>query len=74
MKVGFIGDRPHGPGMARRILDAGHDLAVYNRTRAKAEAAAATAGATSSIRSPTASRHASVVITMLTDDAALARR
>ena len=34
-----------GSAMARRLLDAGHDLTVWNRTRAKAEPLAG-AGAT----------------------------
>ena len=37
MKVGFIGLGRMGQGMARRVLDAGNDLIVYNRTAAKAE-------------------------------------
>ena len=32
MKVGFIGVGRMGGAMARRILDAGHELAVYNRS------------------------------------------
>ena len=35
MKVGFIGLGRMGQAMARRLLDAGHELAVYNRTTAK---------------------------------------
>ena len=30
MKVGFIGLGRMGGGMARRLLDAGHDLCVYD--------------------------------------------
>ncbi|MCZ6586723.1 MAG: NAD(P)-binding domain-containing protein, partial [Alphaproteobacteria bacterium] len=37
MKVGFIGMGRMGQGMARRVLDAGNDLVVYNRTPSKAE-------------------------------------
>ena len=37
MKVGFIGLGRMGQGMAGRLLDAGNDLAVYNRTPAKAK-------------------------------------
>ena len=33
MKVGFIGLGRMGKGMARRILDGGHDLAVYDVVR-----------------------------------------
>jgi 3-hydroxyisobutyrate dehydrogenase len=35
--IGWIGTGRMGFQLARRLLDAGHDLAVYNRTRAKAE-------------------------------------
>ena len=40
MKVGFIGVGRMGQAMARRICGAGHDVAVYNRTREKAKALA----------------------------------
>jgi 3-hydroxyisobutyrate dehydrogenase len=35
--IGWIGTGRMGFQLARRLLDAGHELAVYNRTRAKAE-------------------------------------
>ena len=35
--VGWIGAGRMGHQLARRLLDAGYDVAVYNRTRAKAE-------------------------------------
>lgn len=70
MKVGFIGMGRMGQGMARRVLDAGNDLVVYNRTPSKAEDLRA-AGATvvDSIAAVTQDRDA--VITMVTDDAAI---
>src|SRR5436305_14929601 len=37
MKVGFIGLGNMGAGMAANLLKAGHEVTVYNRTRAKAE-------------------------------------
>jgi 3-hydroxyisobutyrate dehydrogenase-like beta-hydroxyacid dehydrogenase len=37
MNVGFIGLGKMGDGMARNLLRAGHTLAMYNRSRAKAE-------------------------------------
>ncbi len=37
MKVGFIGLGRMGAGMATRLIEAGHEVTVYNRTRAKAE-------------------------------------
>jgi 3-hydroxyisobutyrate dehydrogenase-like beta-hydroxyacid dehydrogenase len=38
MKVGFIGLGHMGAGMAANLLKAGHEVTVYNRTRAKTEA------------------------------------
>jgi len=38
MKVGFIGLGGMGSGMAMNLLKGGHDVTVYNRTSAKAEA------------------------------------
>jgi 3-hydroxyisobutyrate dehydrogenase-like beta-hydroxyacid dehydrogenase len=71
MKVGFIGVGGMGSGMARRILDAGHDIAIYNRTKAKArplgEAGARIADSIADL-----TQHADIVITMLAHDAALA--
>ncbi len=40
-RVGWIGVGRMGHMLADRLLDAGHDLTVYNRTRAKAEPLAA---------------------------------
>ena len=71
MKVGFIGLGRMGQGMARRILDAGHELLVYNRTREKTLALGeAGANIAESVSAVIGGRE--VVITMLTDDAALA--
>jgi 3-hydroxyisobutyrate dehydrogenase-like beta-hydroxyacid dehydrogenase len=41
MEVGFIGLGNMGAAMAPNLLNAGHRLTVYNRTRAKAEVLAA---------------------------------
>jgi 3-hydroxyisobutyrate dehydrogenase-like beta-hydroxyacid dehydrogenase len=38
MNVGFIGLGHMGAGMAMNLLNAGHDVTVYNRTRKKVEA------------------------------------
>ncbi len=37
-RIGWIGTGRMGAALVRRLLDAGHDVAVYNRTRSKAEA------------------------------------
>ncbi len=71
MKVGFIGLGRMGQGIARRILDAGHDLVVFNRTQGKA-AALGDAGAVIAESIAGACEGREAVITMLTDDAALA--
>ncbi|HSD76817.1 MAG TPA: NAD(P)-binding domain-containing protein, partial [Solirubrobacteraceae bacterium] len=36
-RLGWIGTGRMGYALASRLLEAGHDVAVYNRTRAKAE-------------------------------------
>jgi 3-hydroxyisobutyrate dehydrogenase-like beta-hydroxyacid dehydrogenase len=70
MKVGFIGLGRMGQAMARRLLDGGHALAVYNRTpdkaRALGDAGAAVAGSIAE-----AAGCGEAVFTMLADDAAL---
>jgi len=70
MRVGFIGLGQMGRRIAARVLGAGHDLVVYNRTREKtSELAKAGARVAPSIGGACEGRE--VVITMLTDDAAL---
>lgn len=69
MKVGFIGLGQMGQGMARCLLDAGHNLTVWNRDRSKAgelETIGATMAAT-----PRKAAQADVVFTMLANDGAL---
>jgi 3-hydroxyisobutyrate dehydrogenase-like beta-hydroxyacid dehydrogenase len=70
MKVGFLGLGRMGSAMARRLCEAGHDVAVYNRTpekaRALAEAGAKVVGSIAE-----AASYGEAVITMLADDAAL---
>ena len=69
MKIGFIGLGQMGAGIAASLIRAGHELTVYNRSRAKiqplvelgAQAAADVAGACRS----------EFVFTMLADDEAL---
>jgi len=70
MNVGFIGLGRMGRGMAGRLLGAGHQLAVYNRTRAKADAMGE-AGAKVVGSIAECARHGDVTITMLADDPAL---
>ena len=56
--------------MARNLVRAGHEVAVYNRTRAKAEPLAAD-GARIAASPAEAARGAEVVVTMLADDRAV---
>jgi 3-hydroxyisobutyrate dehydrogenase len=37
-RIGWIGTGRMGAALARRLLDAGHDVSIYNRTRSKAAA------------------------------------
>ncbi len=69
MQVGFIGLGHMGSGMAANLLQAGHGVTVYNRTRAKAEPLAAR-GATIA-DTPADACKGEVVFTMLADDAAV---
>lgn len=70
MKIAFIGLGRMGAGMARNLLRAGHTVAVYNRSREKAEALAAD-GARVANSPADASRDAEAVMTMVADDQAL---
>lgn len=70
MKIGFIGLGRMGQAIAGRIKAAGHDLVVYNRSPEKTkELAAAGAKVASSIEEVCNGRE--VVVSMLSDDAAL---
>ena len=69
MKVGVIGIGRMGAGIAASLLKAGHEVTVYNRTRAKAEALVAQ-GATTAADIADACR-GDAVISMLADDAAV---
>jgi 3-hydroxyisobutyrate dehydrogenase-like beta-hydroxyacid dehydrogenase len=69
MKIGFIGLGQMGRGMAARLLERGHELVVWNRTRAAVEAAEAR-GARVALRVEDVLQ-SEVVITMLADDAAV---
>ena len=70
MKVGFIGLGRMGQAMAARLLGGGHDLVVYNRTRAKC-ADLEKAGAKVAASMAEACKGREVVISMVTDDKAL---
>src|SRR5262245_48917201 len=71
MKVGFIGLGRMGQAMARRLLEAKHDVGVYNRTPEKIKDIVAS-GAKSLNSIELACRYGAAVFSMLADDAALA--
>jgi 3-hydroxyisobutyrate dehydrogenase-like beta-hydroxyacid dehydrogenase len=70
MKAGFIGVGRMGQAMARRLLDGGHDLGVYNRTVEKLKPLLGLgAKALDSIKA--AATYGEAAFTMLADDAAV---
>ena len=69
MKIGFIGLGQMGCGMASRLIDSGHQLVVWNRTRAAADVYAARGATVADHLAQTLATD--VVITMLADDAAV---
>ena len=70
MKVGFIGTGRMGGAMVRRLLEAKHDVGVYNRTPEKVKPLA-DAGANILGSVADAARFGDVIYTMLADDSAL---
>ena len=69
MKVGFIGLGQMGRAMAGRLLEAGHELTVYNRSPAAAEPFRAKGAQVAA--EPMQALDAEIVVTMLADDAAV---
>jgi 3-hydroxyisobutyrate dehydrogenase len=69
-RVAFLGLGRMGSLMARRLVDAGHDVTVWNRTAARADPLV-TAGARAAATPHEAVTGASVVITMLADPPAV---
>ncbi len=70
MKVGFIGLGRMGSAMARRLVDAKHDVGVYNRSADKLKPLT-DAGAKPLDSIKAAADYGAAVFTMLADDAAL---
>jgi 3-hydroxyisobutyrate dehydrogenase-like beta-hydroxyacid dehydrogenase len=69
--IGFVGTGLMGRGMARSLLRKGHALRIYNRTRRKAEEVAQAGGQVADTPAD-AARGADVVLSMLSDPAAVA--
>ncbi|WP_151697611.1 NAD(P)-dependent oxidoreductase [Weizmannia acidilactici] len=70
MKIGWIGLGHMGSPMAKRILNAKFELFVYNRTQSKTEELASS-GATVCTSPQEIAEKADVIVTMLTDNAAV---
>src|SRR4051794_9562728 len=70
MRVSFIGLGSMGLPMARNLVDAGHELVVYNRTRSRADELGRK-GARVAGSPREAVQGADLLITMLADDAAV---
>jgi len=66
MKIGFIGMGTMGAPMATRLVNAGYEVTVHNRTRAREEPVAA-AGASRAATPRDAANGADVVITIVSD-------
>src|SRR5262249_58874351 len=69
-ELAFVGLGAMGSRLARRLLDAHHQVVGYNRTAAKARALEA-AGLKLAATPRAAAEGAAVVFSMVTDDAAL---
>jgi 3-hydroxyisobutyrate dehydrogenase-like beta-hydroxyacid dehydrogenase len=72
MKVGFVGLGRMGQGMARRLLDAGHTLTVFDQFPAQATTLGA-AGAHVAASVAELAARSDVVVTMLVEDATIAQ-
>jgi 3-hydroxyisobutyrate dehydrogenase-like beta-hydroxyacid dehydrogenase len=70
MRIGFIGLGNMGSAMAANLIRAGHDVTVYNRSRAKVDALAAE-GATPA-NSVAEACGGDIVMSMLANDDAVA--
>jgi 3-hydroxyisobutyrate dehydrogenase-like beta-hydroxyacid dehydrogenase len=69
MDIGFLGLGIMGSRMAANLRAAGHDLTVYNRTRATADAWAAEHGATVADTPAAVAQASDIVISMVVDGA-----
>jgi 3-hydroxyisobutyrate dehydrogenase-like beta-hydroxyacid dehydrogenase len=72
MKVGFVGLGRMGQGMARRLLDAGHDMWVFDQFAAQAAPLAA-AGAQVAASVAELAARSDVVVTMLVEDSTISQ-
>lgn len=68
-KIAFLGLGKMGSGMAARLVEAGHDVTVYNRTKSRTNILVAM-GATAADTPREAAQNAEAVFSMVGDDAA----
>lgn len=73
MRVGFAGLGRMGAPMVRNLVAAGHEVTIWNRTEAKAQALARETGCAIAGAPVDLTRAVEVVFTMLADDAASQR-
>ncbi|MBW8295941.1 NAD(P)-dependent oxidoreductase [Sphingopyxis sp.] len=73
LRISFIGTGVMGGPMAGHLAKAGHNLTVYNRTRAKADAWVAAHGGKAAATPAEAARDADVVLTCVGNDDDLAQ-
>ena len=66
-RIGFVGLGVMGGGIAGRLLDAGHEVTGYNRTRGKAAAARSTRGMAWAETPREAAERSDIVFSMVTD-------
>lgn len=69
MRIGFIGLGQMGSGMAGRLIGAGHEVSVYNRSPARAEPLVAKGARFAS--TPADAAKGDAVVTMVAEDSAL---
>lgn len=72
MRIGFLGLGKMGSGMAARLVESGHDVAVWNRTAGKAGEILALGGREAATPAE-AAEGAGAVFSMVADDSASAR-
>ena len=71
LRVAVVGTGRMGSAMVGRLVEAGHEVTVFNRTRSRAEPVAAAHGLAIAATPRDAASAADVVIVSLADDAAL---
>src|SRR5512133_1518319 len=69
VEAGFVGLGAMGTPIAKNLLAGGHQLAVWNRTRARADALAGAGARVAG--TPAEAARAGLVVSMVADDAAL---